>query len=194
MASVTHPFITPEEYLERERKAETKSEYLNGEIFAMSGGTFDHAGVAVNFGFELSLRLKGGPCRVLNSDMRIFVSAADLYTYPDLAVLCGPPIFVDDSRDSLTNPSVIIEVLSPSTSNYDRGDKFALYRGLPSLMEYLTVAQDKVQIEQHTRQPTGQWLLTETKELTSVLTLPSLAVEIQVADIYYNVEFPKKGA
>lgn len=193
MATVTATYVTPEEYLARERKADTRSEYLNGQIFAMAGGTPEHALLALNLAAELRQALKESPCRVYSSDLRLGVATSGLYTYPDVTVVCGDLVFADDRKDTVTNPVLLAEVLSDSTKDYDRGEKFQHYRTLASLQEYLTVAQDTVHVEQYTRQPTGQWLLTECNDPSLALQLSSLGIEIKVADIYAKVKFGTPG-
>ncbi|MDQ2712170.1 MAG: Uma2 family endonuclease [Acidobacteriota bacterium] len=189
MATVAVPHMSPEEYLERERHAETKSEYLRGEVFAMAGGTPNHALISANVAGELRQQLRERPCRVYSSDLRLCVNASGLYTYPDVMVICGDPVFGDSRTDTVTNPIAMIEVLSESTKSYDRGDKFHYYRTLPSLMEYLTVAQDQIHVEHWVRQVTGQWLFTEVSDAVTSLRLPSLDVQLRVADIYEKAEF-----
>jgi Uma2 family endonuclease len=181
--------VSPEEYLERERQAETRSEYRNGEIVAMAGASFVHAQIISNLHFRIRLGLGSGPCGVFTTDLRLAVRAANLYTYPDVMVTCGKVDLADARRDIVLNPVVLIEVLSKSTQDYDRGEKFASYRTIPSLMEYLTVAQDNVQVEQHTRQPDAQWLRKQFTEPDAVITLSSIDVELRVADIYEKVDF-----
>ena len=139
MATIAAPYITPEEYLERERQAETKSEYLRGEVFAMAGGTLRHARIVTSLVRRLGDKLSQRPCDVYSTDVRLAISQAGLYTYPDVMVICGEAVAIDDRQDTITNPVLIVEVLSDSTKNYDRGQKFQYYRSLPSLMEYLTV-------------------------------------------------------
>ena len=150
MATIAAPYITPEEYLERERQAETKSEYLRGEVFAMAGGSpiRARANRSTSLVRRLGDKLSQRPCDVYATDVRLAISQAGLYTYPDVMVICGEPVAVDDRQDTVTNPVLIVEVLSDSTKNYDRGQKFQHYRSLPSLMEYLTVAQDEAHVEQ----------------------------------------------
>src|SRR5947209_59661 len=161
MASLPKPRFTPQEYLAREREAKYKSEYLYGDIVAMAGASEQHNLITTNIVRELSLQFKGRPCRAYASDMRVKVSDSGLYTYPDVAAVCGEARFEDVKRDTLLNPTVIVEVLSESTEAYDRGDKFALYRGLETLTDYLLVAQDTVRVEHFVRQPEGRWLLSE---------------------------------
>ncbi len=188
MATIAAPYITPEEYLERERHAETKSEYLRGEVFAMAGGSSNHALLTVNLASELRQQLRKRPCRVFSSDLRLCVNESGLYTYPDVMVICGDLAFPDNRQDTVTNPLLIVEVLSDSTKNYDRGQKFQYYRSLPSLMEYLTVAQDEVHVEQYARQTSGQWLLTEYSDPGATVNLPSLQIELRTSDIYEKID------
>jgi Uma2 family endonuclease len=181
--------LTPEEYLERERRAERKSEYLAGEVFAMAGAGRRHVLAVTNLARELSSRLRDVRCEVYSTDMRLRVSPAGLYTYPDVMVVCGEPRFADDQRDTLLNPVVIIEVLSESTKDYDRGEKFRQYRSLPSLAEYVVVAQDAAHVEHWARRPDGTWVLTETDELAGAVRLESIGVTVPMAEIYLKVPF-----
>jgi Uma2 family endonuclease len=190
MSSLQSTYITPEEYLERERAAETRTEYFRGELFAMAGATPEHVLIVTNLVGELRQHLRDRPCNVYSTDLRVTVSSTGLYTYPDVTVVCGPAAFVDSRRDTVTNPVVIIEVLSESTKDYDRGQKFEGYRTVTSLMEYLTVAQDKMHIEQWTRQPDQRWLLTEYTDPEAVMPLSSIDVELRLADVYEKVEVP----
>ncbi len=188
MATLPSSRITSEDYLERERKAETKSEYFRGEIFAMAGASTRHVLIVTNLVRELSQTLRQRPCNVYSTDLRLKVSAAGLYTYPDVMVACGEEKYADEHADTLLNPSLIVEVLSESTKNYDRGQKFENYRTLSSLMEYLTVGQDEAHVEQWIRQPDQRWLLTEYTSPAAAIPLQSLSVELQVRDIYEKVD------
>jgi Uma2 family endonuclease len=188
MSTVATTFLTPQEYLERERAAETKSEYYGGEMFAMAGASLRHGTIVLNLAAELRSSVKGKPCAVYSTDVRLAAGATGLYTYPDVMVICGKPAVIDAHLDTVTNPVVIIEVLSPSTEGYDRGRKFELYRAIPSLMEYLTVSQDKMHMEIHTRQPDDTWLLRDVRD-SGPVKLQSIGVELQLADIYERVEF-----
>ena len=181
--------LTEAEYLEIERRAEFKSEFFDGEMFAMSGGTKPHSLIAANLIFALRTQLKGCPCRVYTSDMRVKLQASGLYTYPDLSVVCGEDQLEDEHDDVLLNPTVIVEILSDSREAYDRGRKFELYRGLASLREYVLVSQQKPLIEQYVRQDTGAWLLHETARLEGKVNLPSLGIAIQMADVYTDIRF-----
>jgi Uma2 family endonuclease len=187
MSTVTNTFLTPQEYLERERAAETKSEYYGGEMFAMAGASFAHSMIVTNLIRELSVRLGQSSCSVHTSDLRLSTGVNGLYTYPDVMVICGKPTFIDSHLDTVTNPIAVIEVLSPSTEGYDRGRKFESYRAIPSLMEYVTVSQDKIHVEINTRQPDDTWLLRDVRESDPV-KLQSIVVELQLADIYQKVE------
>jgi Uma2 family endonuclease len=188
MSTVATTFLTPQEYLERERAAETRSEYYRGEVFAMAGASYAHSTIMTNLIRELSSRLRQGPCKVHSSDLRLATGASGLYTYPDLMVICGKPAFIDSYLDTITNPILVIEVLSPSTEGYDRGRKFESYRAIPSLMEYLTVSQDKMHVEIHTRQPDDTWLLRDVRD-SGPVKLQSIETELQLSDIYETLEF-----
>ena len=191
--------LTPEEYLAIERKAETKSEYLNGEMFplrpegkprdlyAMVGASRKHNLIAGNVFGELRQQLKDSPCEAYTNDMRVKVPAAGLYTYPDVVVACGEPIFEDDYFDTLLNPVLIAEVLSPSTAAYDRVKKFGYYRTIGSLSEYLLIAQDEYRVEQYVRQADGRWLLSDIRSLEGVFELPSIGCTLRLADVYARV-------
>jgi Uma2 family endonuclease len=182
-------YLTPEDYLAIERQAQYKSEYFDGEMFAMSGASPEHNQIAVNIVAEIHTQLKKRPCRVFMSDMRVKVSPTGLYTYPDVVAFCDPPRFDDQQKDTLLNPNVIIEVLSDSTEAYDRGKKFQHYRTLESLQEYLLIAQDKCQIEHYIRQSNNQWLLLEINKIEATIDLPSIKCSLALSDIYDKVEF-----
>ena len=182
------PLYTPAEYLALERKAPTKSEYLNGQIYAMSGASEAHNLITLNIAAEIRSQLRGRRCRVYANDMRVKVSGTGMYTYPDVAAVCGEPHLEDSHVDTLVNPTAIVEVLSPSTEAYDRGEKFAHYRRLDSLMEYVLIAQDKVRVEHYARQGDG-WLFSEVSNLDGVLRLASIDCAVVLRDIYENVTF-----
>lgn len=186
MASDPRPRISPEEYLALERRAETKSEYLDGAIFAMSGASRRHNRIGLNLAFSLDSQLKAKGCEVFANDMRVKVLETGLYTYPDVAVVCGEPRFEDAEVDTLLNPRVVIEVLSKSTQDYDRGTKFLHYRALSSLSEYLLIAQDRVHVEHYVRQ-NESWVLTETDHPEDVIELPSVGARLALADVYDRV-------
>jgi Uma2 family endonuclease len=180
---------SPEEYLARERVSESRHQYYQGEIFAMSGGNARHSRISINLVWRLSQRLDGGRCEVYDKDMRIKVNTSGLYTYPDASVVCGTAEFEDDKRDTLLNPLVIFEVLSPSTADYDRGTKFQLYRGLSSLRDYVVVAQEQPYVEHHVKQPDGSWLLSEIRGLEESLPMEAIGCTLPLSDIYHRVTF-----
>jgi len=187
MSSQIISFISPEEYLKREPQAEYKSEYLNGEIFAMTGASRKHNLIEGNIFGELRQQLKGRACEVYPGDMRVKVSFNGLYTYPDVVVVCGEPIFEDDTVDTLLNPTVLVEVLSPSTERYDRIAKTTYYRTWDSLTEHLLVAQDEVRLEQCVKQEDGQWLVYYYTSLDSSAELASIGCSLALRDIYDKV-------
>ena len=180
-------YLSPADYLVIERNAEFKSEYFNGEMFAMSGASEAHNIIVLNVGAEIRQHLKKRPCKVYANDMRVKISPTGLYTYPDLVVVCGQARFDDAHLDTLLNPTLIIEVLSDSTEAYDRGRKFEHYRSLDSLAEYVLIAQDRPQVESYQRQPDQQWLLTDSHGLDSTLRLHSIDGDLPLAEIYDKV-------
>ncbi|MBX2998601.1 MAG: Uma2 family endonuclease [Caldilineaceae bacterium] len=180
---------TPEEYLAREAMAEARSEYSDGNTYAMVGASRAHNLITLNTASELHSLLRGRPCETYMSDMRVKVSQTRLYAYPDVVVVCGAPRFEQDQGENLLNPTVLIEVLSPSTEAYDRGGKFAHYRRLDSLREYILIAQDHVHVEHYERRG-QQWLLTEFSALDDSLSLPVLECQIALREIYARVGFP----
>jgi Uma2 family endonuclease len=192
MAHVIQPRYTPEEYLALERAAEHKSEYLDGQIYAMTGASRKHNLIAGNVFRELSTQLRRRPCEVYMSDMRVKVSETGLYTYPDVVAVCGEPRFEGAEVDTLLNPLTIIEVLSESTEAYDRGKKFAHYRRLELLAEYVLIAQDRMHVERYRRQG-EQWVLTEVSEPDGLLPLESLGCMLRLQDIYERIEFAEPG-
>jgi len=181
-------FITPEQYLEIERAAECKSEYFNGEMFAMAGAVRTHNLLVTNAVAELRQQLRGRPCEVYPSDMRVRVSSTGLYTYPDALVVCGEPVFLDRREDTLLNPALIVEVLSPSTEAYDRGRKFEHYQKIDSLRYYLLISSDRVHADLFTLQD-GRWGLTPASGLDDTLELESIGCRLKLADLYEKVEF-----
>ena len=188
-------YFTPEEYITLERKAipdadTVRSEYVNGEIIAMSGASFAHNLITMNISARLHDRLRDSGCVVFANEMRVSIPSANSYFYPDVGVVCGEPRFEDNVFDTLLNPIVIVEVLSPSTEAYDRGEKFSHYRQLQSLQEYILVSQDKVHVDHYVRQ-TAQWILTDFQELEQHLPLTSIQCELILQEIYGNVPFPE---
>jgi len=189
MSTQPETFLTPEQYLEIERKAEYKSEYFEGEMFAMAGAREAHNLVVANLLSQIHSQLRSRPCRVYPSDMRVRVKATGLYTYPDVVVVCGEPRFLDEQRDTLLNPTLIVEILSPTAEAYDRGRKFEHYRSLEFLKEYLLISSERVGAELFTRQLDGRWLLTAATRPAETIELQSVACRIALADIYEKVEF-----
>ena len=193
MSAQRTPFLSPAEYLEQERRAERKSEYLQGEVFAMAGASRRHGLIVTNIIAELRQQLKGKPCEVYASDLRLRVTPAGLYTYPDVMVVCGDVQFADDRKDTVLNPAVLIEVLSESTRDYDRGRKFEYYRTLPSLKEYLTVAQDKPHIEHWMRQEEDRGMFVEFRNLGQTIPLESIACTLPLTEIYDKIDWAAAG-
>lgn len=194
----TLPAFTPEEYLAFERGAESRHEYLDGLIYAMAGSNPEHSTICANVSAMITRQLRGGPCRPFSADMKLRCASLPsttcrrrgLYAYPDFMVVCGEPVFQDESRDVLTNPTLIVEVLSPSTEAYDRGEKFLRYQELASLTDYLLVAQRYPCVEHFARQASGQWLLTIETRLTGRLSIASVHCQLPLAEVYEWVTFP----
>ena len=180
--------LTEAEYLDLERRLESRNEFFGGEMFAMSGGTPLHSQIAANLVREFGNQLKQRDCIVYNSDLRLKVEATGLFTYPDLSIVCGPLQFAPGTDDTVVNPTLIVEVLSDSTEAYDRGKKFENYRQIPSLCEYLLVSQKEPRIEQFARQDNQQWLLREATGLAATLSLPSLEINISLAEVFAGLQ------
>ena len=191
MASLPNTFVSPQEYLRQEREAEYKSEYINGEVLAMSGAREAHVLIEGNLGYILNGALRNGSCRVYTSNLRVRVNpkGSYMYTYPDISVTCEKPRFEDDELDTLLNPLFLTEILSESTEKRDRGVKATLYRKVDSLKEYLLVSQDAPHVERYTRQPNGDWLMADADGLESSIQLASLPVTLKLSEIYRSVEW-----
>lgn len=188
MTAQRKPYLTEEAYLQRERTSPTKHEYFAGEIYAMAGASEQHNLIAMNIAMLLQTHLRGRSCRAYPSDMRVKVVKTGLYTYPDFTIVCGPSQFVDaEKRDTLTNPAVIIEILSPSTERYDRGMKFQHYRTIETLHEYILVAQDEYHLERFTRQEHNEWVLSEAIGLEASLGITSIQATLRLQDVYEQV-------
>ena len=181
--------MTPEEYLRIERAAEWKSEFIDGEMFAMSGASHRHTIITANLIRSLGNQLLNGPCTVSSADLRVATDRRRHYTYPDIVVVCDPPQYVDGQLDTVTNPTLIAEVLSDSTEKYDRGGKFERYRAVPSLSEYLLVAQDRVHVELFSRQTDGRWSLRDWNDPEAEIDIESLHCRLKVAEVYAKVTF-----
>ncbi|HVU13228.1 MAG TPA: Uma2 family endonuclease [Phototrophicaceae bacterium] len=180
---------TVEQYLEMERASEEKHEFRDGVVYLMSGATHRHSIIQISTLASLHAQLRKRPVLVFPSAMRLKVEKTGLYTYADGCVVCEPPQLEDDQQDTLLNPTLIIEVLSPSTETYDRGKKFQHYRALESLQEYVLIAQDQPRIERYLRQPNHEWLLSDAVGLESRLELPSIQCVLALADVYEKVDF-----
>lgn len=184
MAQPATKFISEKEYLESERNALDKHEYYQGEIFAMSGASFKHNLIERNLRGALNTFLKGKKCIEFGSNLRVHIPANTLYTYPEILVICDEPDFVDDELDTITNPSIIIEILSPSTANYDRGAKFELYRDINMLNEYILIDSKTKHVVVYAKNSNNTWTLSETKNPTENINLPSINFNLTVAEIY----------
>lgn len=182
-------YISPEEYLAHEREALTKSEYLSGQVVAREGASENHSLIQTNLIAHLVPQARLHACRTYPSDMRVKIPSCNTYLYPDLSIVCGMAQFEDRLRDNLLNPTVIIEILSPSTALYDRTEKFARYRQIPTLREYLLVAQDTPTVEHFVRQPDDQWLWSLAEQLTDTITLSSIECTLALAEIYADIVF-----
>jgi Uma2 family endonuclease len=182
--------ITPQEYLEMERRSTIKHEYLNGQVYAMSGASYEHTQIASNVARLLGNQLENRECDVVLNDLRVRVSPTGLYTYPDVVVICGEPRFSDSQMDTLLNPVLIVEVLSPTTEAYDRGDKFSHYRTLESLTDYILLSQNRQRIEHYYKQADGEWRFRAAETEGSSITVTSLGVTLDLATIYRRVNTP----
>lgn len=181
--------VTVEEYLAMERASQEKHAYFDGEIYLMAGGTGNHNAIQMNTGASLVAMLRKRPCITYGSDQRVQVNDTGLYTYPDITVVCDPPLWTDNRHDTLLNPVLIFEVLSPSTEGYDRGRKFQHYRALESLQEYVLIAQDQPRIERYLRQTDGQWLYADAAGMDASIELASIGCTLALADVYDKIDF-----
>lgn len=191
MSALPEQYISLEEYFKLEETSEIKHEYFHGEIFAMTGAKEDHNLIAVAVVSNLYIQLDGKPCRPYLSDFRLKIEAVNLYTYPDLSVICGDTQFADGRQDTFVNPTILIEVLSESTEAYVRGKKTECYRTIPSLREYLLIAQERPHIEHYRRQG-HQWLFTEFSALDQEIVLESIGCTLCLAVIYKQIRFDVK--
>lgn len=190
MTAQTAAKMTPQEYLVMERRNAYKSEYVNGDIVAMAGASEAHNLVITNIVRELSIQLKTRPCKVYPSDMRVWIPRLTTYTYPDVVVVCETPEFQDERRDTLLNPTLLIEVLSPTTAAYDRGIKFKHYRTLDSLQEYLLISQDAPLLERYLRQEGSRfWTFSDAEGPAAQMELSSVGCRLALAEVYDKVEF-----
>lgn len=189
MAQPAVKYYTQEEYLAFERESTERHEYYRGEIFNMSGASYEHNLIEDNIRGELHNFLKGKNCRSLGSNLRVHVKENTFYTYPDVLIVCGEPKFLDNTFDTLLNPAVLIEILSPSTANYDKGVKFELYRDIESLQEYVLINSTKVHVELYQRNIDQSWILTEYKLMNDSFELKSIGKPMPLKDIYEGIKF-----
>lgn len=190
MSSIPKTLLTEEEYLAIERQAEFRSEFYNGEMFALAGATRRHNRIVTNLVTALDNQLRERPCNVYSSDLRVRIQSTGLFTYPDVVVTCGEEMFVDDGQsDILVNPTVVIEVLSDSTEAYDRGKKFEQYQSVESLTAYILIAQHSARIEQYVRQESGRlWTYSEAHEIGETIRIEAIACDLKLADVYSKTE------
>ncbi|MCY7377403.1 MAG: Uma2 family endonuclease [Pyrinomonadaceae bacterium] len=188
MTALPKPIYNADEYLALEEPADYRSQFYDGEIFSMAGASRRHNVVAGNLYANLHFQLRNRPCEIYQNDMRVKVSP-NLYTYPDIVIVCGEPQIEKKHGETLLNPLVIIEVLSPSTEKFDRGEKARLYRLMPSLEEYVLISQDAMHVEHFVRQKNGGWLLTELSDAADILELPTIACQVNLSDIYAKIDF-----
>ncbi|MBD2496144.1 Uma2 family endonuclease [Nostoc sp. FACHB-280] len=184
---------TPEEYLQLEETSEFKSEYYDGEIVPMAGGTTNHNEIAGNFYANFKLKMRGKNYKIYIGDVRLWISRYRIYTYPDAMVIEGEPIYEGNSTTTVTNPTVIIEVLSKSTQSHDKTDKFRFYRSIPTFKEYIIVNQYEYLIEHYAKNANNQWVLTEYESLDAVLSLQTIDFAISLTDIYESVNLSTVG-
>lgn len=195
MSAVPKPQkLTVAEYLAIEERSEVRHEFYDGEMFAMAGASRHHVIIVSNLVTELNVRLRGTPCRADVIDLRVKVETTGLFTYPDVVIVCGPRQWATDDPNAIVNPQVVIEVLSPSTANYDRTTKFQHYQRLPSVQEYVLVSQDRVWVERLVRQPDDTWNLSTFTDPAGELVLASVPVRVPLADVYRDVELPEPPA
>jgi Uma2 family endonuclease len=187
MSAIPKTLLSAKDYLAFERKSEFRHEYYRGEIFQISGASREHNVIVFNLANQIGSQLRGKNCEGYANDMRVFMPATGLYTYPDVVVVCGEPKFLDSKFDTLLNPVVLIEVLSPTTADYDRGKKFWHYQSIESLREYLLIEQDEIKIEHLVKQPDGRWAVFEYNSLDAEIELPSIEIVLQASEIYEKV-------
>ncbi len=187
----THPVFSEEKYLDFERFAHERHEFLDGNVFAMAGESPNHSTICFNLYTSLGQQLRGSKCRGFSPNMKVATNESGLFSYPDLAVICGIPQYFDEKKDVLTNPVVIFEVLSPSTEHYDRGEKFLRYTNyIESLRDYVLISQSKILVEHYSKQPNSAWSKSELTDLDAELFLPSISCEIKLAELYELIDFP----
>jgi Uma2 family endonuclease len=181
-------YISKNDYLEAERLALDKHEYYKGEVFAMSGASIAHNKIAINCTLEIGNKLKGKNCQPFGSDLRIHIPKNTLFTYPDISIICGEIETVEDKFDTVINPSVIIEILSASTRNYDKGEKFTLYREIDSLQEYILIDSERIMVEKFIRNSDNSWQLTEYKAIEQSFNITTVSIEMQLSTVYEGIK------
>ena len=184
----TKTYYSPEEYLELETAAEYRSEYLNGQIIPMAGGKPNHNQLAINLTSAINYNIRKKPYRVFISDMRLSIRDRSLYTYPDVMVVETPLVFAENRQDTITNPIVIAEILSDSTEKYDRGDKFRMYRTIPSFKEYLLISQTEMQVEKFTKNDANQWIFSEYSGRDGNISFDSFEFEMELDELYDRLD------
>ncbi len=182
-------YVSPEAYLATERASQEKHEYYKGEVFAMSGASLRHNVIVKNINTAVLPFLKGKPCDMFGSDLRVHIPENSLYTYPDFSIICGKLETTDKEDDTIVRPSAIIEILSKSTRDYDRGGKFVLYREIPTLREYILVDSTCISLEHYEKQSDNSWLLTEFKQFTDSFTITTIGLTLLLSDLYEDVHF-----
>lgn len=187
MGAVEIKYYSEQEYLDAERLALDKHEYYKGEVFAMSGASIKHNIIAMNCSIDLGTKLKGKNCKPFGSDLRVHIPEKTLYTYPDISIICGEIETTDDKFDTITNPSVIIEILSESTKNYDKGNKFTLYREIASLKEYILIDSENIMVEKFIKNTDNSWQLTEYKSIKDSFKIETVALKMDLETIYNGV-------
>jgi len=189
MSTASHAIFTIDEYLKLERAAEFRSEYIQGTMVAMAGAGRNHGRILKEALGRLNEQLRGSPCEVAANDLRLYIGKHNVLTYPDVIVTCGPDVVYEGDPDTIADATLIIEVLSPSTQKYDRGEKFRYYRSLPSFAEYILLSQDTIGAEHYTRQPDGAWLLREIVDPAAVIQLNSIGCTLPLGPLYDRVQF-----
>jgi len=187
--ALKYNYISPEEYLEQEMAAVEKHEYYRGEVFGMSGASREHNEIYSNIFTDIGSKLKGKGCKPYGSDFRVHIPKNTLYTYPDIIIICGDPELIDEKFGTVTNPSVIFELLSHSSRNYDKGEKFTLYRDIGSLKEYILVDTERIHVEKHIRREDNSWVLTDYRSLDEFFTIETVQVSLLLKDVYDGVTF-----
>ncbi|MFL6284774.1 MAG: Uma2 family endonuclease [Pyrinomonadaceae bacterium] len=189
MTTQTITYVTPDEYLAAERLSDYRSEYLDGGVYPMTGGSINHNQITINLILELGAQLRARPCRVLGVDLKVRLPDSRKFFYPDVVAICDELQIHDDRKDIILNPDLVIEVLSPSTEAFDRGAKFRAYQTIESLKEYVLVSQNEPLIEQYVRNGEGKWTYAAAEGLDSTLTLPSIECTLNLSAVYDKVDF-----